>query len=123
VIEEAHNIFPMDKRINELDVWVRLAREGSKFKIGMLYASQKVTGVLPQVLANTSNCLITHIDDPREISELNKYFHFEPFGDVIIRHEGKGYTRLRTKSSPYRTLVVIERHGFGKDNDTEAVNR
>jgi len=55
MIDEAHNLFSPHRLKNEFDPWVRLAKEGRKLRIGMLYAAQDVTGVARQVLANTQN--------------------------------------------------------------------
>ena len=67
MLEEAHNLFSSDKYKNELDVWVRLAKEASKLKIGMIYATQEVTGVAHQVLANTKNWVVAHLNNSREV--------------------------------------------------------
>jgi hypothetical protein len=120
VIEEAHNLFAPDKYKNELDVWVRLAKEGSKLKIGMVYATQEVTGVDHQVLANTKNWVVAHLNNSREVGELGKYYDFKAFGDAIISHEDRGYVRLKTMSSPYIVPVQIERYGAGLVNEARA---
>src|SRR5262249_51778086 len=39
MIDEAHNLFSSDRFQNEFDVWVRLAMEGRKLRIGMIYAA------------------------------------------------------------------------------------
>jgi DNA helicase HerA-like ATPase len=59
MIDEAHNLFSSDRFKNEFDVWVRLAKEGRKLRIGMVYATQDVSAVANQVLANTENWLAT----------------------------------------------------------------
>lgn len=53
MIDEAHNLFLSDSFKKESDIWVRLAKEGRKLRIGMVYAAQDLTGVAHQVLANT----------------------------------------------------------------------
>lgn len=120
VIEEAHNLFSKEKYANELDVWVRLAKEGSKLKIGMIYATQEVTGVDHQVLANTKNWVVAHLNNSREVSELGKYYDFKSFGNAIISHEDPGYVRLKTMSSPYIVPVQIERYGATLVNEARA---
>lgn len=117
VIEEAHNLFSKEKYANELDVWVRLAKEGSKLKIGMIYATQEVTGVDHQVLANTKNWVVAHLNNSREVGELGKYYDFKAFGEAIISHEDRGYVRLKTMSSPYIVPVQIERYGLALVNE------
>lgn len=120
IIEEAHNLFSSDKYKNEYDVWVRLAKEGSKLKIGMIYATQEVTGVDHQVLANTKNWVVAHLNNSREVNELGKYYDFKAFGDAIIAHEDKGYVRLKTMSSPYIIPVHIDKYGLTLVNEARA---
>ena len=120
MIEEAHNLFSSDRFKNEFDVWVRLAKEGSKLKIGMIYATQEVTGVAHPVLANTKNWVVAHLNNSREIDELGKYYDFKAFGHAIISHEDKGYARLKTMSSPYIVPVHIDRYGVELVNEARA---
>jgi hypothetical protein len=120
MIEEAHNLFSAEKFKNEFDVWVRLAKEGSKLKIGMIYATQEVTGVAHQVLANTKNWVVAHLNNSREVNELAKYYDFKAFGDAIISHEDKGYVRLKTMSSPYIVAAQIDRYGIELVNEARA---
>jgi hypothetical protein len=120
VLEEAHNLFSSDKYKDELDVWVRMAKQASKLKIGMLYATQEVTGVDHQVLANTKNWVVAHLNNSREVNELGKFYDFKAFGDAIISHEDKGYVRLKTMSSPYIVPVHIDRYGIELVNEARA---
>ena len=119
-LEEAHNLFSSEKYKDELDVWVRMAKQASKLKIGMLYATQEVTGVDHQVLANTKNWVVAHLNNSREVSELGKFYDFKAFGDAIISHEDKGYVRLKTMSSPYIVPVQIDRYGLELVNEARA---
>jgi len=59
VIDEADDLFSSDSFNDEFDVWVRLAMEGRKLRIGMTSAAQNVTGIAHQVLANTKNWVVT----------------------------------------------------------------
>ena len=119
-LEEAHNLFSSEKYKDDLDVWVRMAKEASKLKIGMLYATQEVTGVAHQVLANTKNWVVAHLNNSREVNELGKFYDFKAFGDAIISHEDKGYVRLKTMSSPYIIPVHIDRYGIELVNEARA---
>jgi hypothetical protein len=120
VLEEAHNLFSSEKYKDELDVWVRMAKEASKLRIGMLYATQEVTGVAHQVLANTKNWVVAHLNNSQEVNALGKYYDFKTFGDAIISHEDKGYVRLKTMSSPYVIPVQIDRYGIELVNEARA---
>jgi Helicase HerA, central domain len=117
ILEEAHNLFSSERYKDELDVWVRLAKQASKLHIGMLYATQEVTGVDHQVLSNTKNWVVAHLNNVREVNELAKFYDFKAFGDAIISHEDKGYVRLKTMSSPYIVPVQIDRYGLELVNE------
>ena len=99
-LEEAHNLFSSERYKDDLDVWVRMAKQASKLKIGMLYATQEVTGVDHQVLANTKNWVVAHLNNSREVNELARFYDFKAFGDAIISHEDKGYVRLEDHVLP-----------------------
>jgi hypothetical protein len=120
VIEEAHNLFSSDKYRDDLDVWVRLAKEGSKLHIGMIYATQEVSGVAHQVLANTKNWVVAHLNNSREVTELAKFYDFKAFGDSIVSNEDRGFVRLKTMSSPYIVPVQIDRYGIDLVNEARA---
>lgn len=117
VLEEAHVLFAKDQYERDQDVWVRLAKEGSKLNIGMLYATQEVTGVAHQVLANTKNWVVAHLNNTREVQELAKFYEFAVFKDAIIKHEDQGYVRLKTMSSPYILPVQIDQYGLPLVNE------
>ncbi|WP_250279858.1 DUF87 domain-containing protein [Frankia sp. Cppng1_Ct_nod] len=120
VIEEAHNLFSADKYRDDLDVWVRLAKEGSKLHLGMIYATQEVTGVAHPVLANTKNWVVAHLNNSREVNELARFYDFSAFGNAIISHEDRGHVRLKTMSSPYIVPVQIDRYGLELVNEARA---
>ena len=117
MLEEAHNLFSSDRYKNDLDVWVKLAKEASKLNLGMTYATQEVSGVAHQVKANTANWVVAHLNNTTEVNELAKFYDFQSFKDAIIASEDRGYVRLKTLSSPYIVPVQIDRY------DLELVNQ
>jgi len=120
VLEEAHNLFSSDRYKDDLDVWVRMAKQGSKLHLGMLYATQEVTGVDHQVLANTKNWVVAHLNNAREVRTLGEFYDFKAFGDAIVSHEDRGFVRLKTMSSPYIVPVQIDRYGIELVNEARA---
>lgn len=117
MLEEAHNLFSSDRYKNDLDVWVKLAKEASKLNLGMTYATQEVSGVAHQVKANTANWVVAHLNNTTEVNELAKFYDFQSFKEAIIASEDRGYVRLKTLSSPYIVPVQIDRY------DLELVNQ
>jgi len=120
VLEEAHNLFGAQQYRDDFDVWVRLAKEASKLNVGMVYATQEVSGVAHQVLANTKNWVVAHLNNTKEVRHLSQFYDFQAFSDAIIAQEDKGYVRLKTMSSPYIIPVQIDRYGAELVNEARA---
>lgn len=120
VLEEAHNLFGRERYKDDYDVWVRLAKEASKLNIGLIYATQEVSGVAHQVLANTKNWVVAHLNNTTELRELGKFYDFSEFAEAIIASEDRGYVRLKTMSSPYIVPVQIDRYGIDLVNEARA---
>jgi len=120
MLEEAHNLFSSDRYKDNLDVWVKLAKEASKLNLGMTYATQEVSGVAHQVKANTANWVVAHLNNTTEVNELAKFYDFQSFKDAIVASEDRGFVRLKTLSSPYIVPVQIDRYGVELVNEARA---
>jgi len=109
-IEEAHRLFGRDrmKMPDEADPYVRLAKEAAKFKIGLVYATQEVSSVDPVILSNTSNWVVTHLNNHAEVRELSKYYDFEDFAQLTLQAEDVGFVRLKTKSGRYIVPTQVD---------------
>lgn len=118
VIEEAHRLF--DRKAYDADSpnpYVRLAKEAAKYRIGLIYATQEVSGVAPAVLANTSNWVVAHLNNRDEINTLSKYYDFKSFQNAILSAEDRGFVRVKTRSGKYIVPVQVAKFDREMIND------
>lgn len=106
--EEAHNIFPKDDK-DLKNIYNRLAKEGSKLKIGISYSTQEVSSIAPSILKNTQNWFISHLNNKDEIKALEKYYDFADFSQNIIRNSDVGFARVKTYSNNFIVPVQIQK--------------
>lgn len=103
--EEAHNLFPANE--NKSDIYSKIAKEGAKYHIGMVYSTQSPSTISKDLLAQTENFFIAHISSRKEVrtlSELN--VAYEDVQEDILQAKTPGFIRMLTLS--HRFVISVQ---------------
>lgn len=106
-VEEAHNL--IGRKDDLQDTWPRIAKEGAKAKIAFVYATQEPSSVHPNILANTENWFVSHLNNDDELRTLGKFYDFGDFLDSLKSAQDVGFARIKTLSAPFVIPTQINR--------------
>ena len=108
--EEAHNLFPTDDK-DFTGVYVRFAKEGAKFHVGMVYSTQSPSTINKELLAQTENFFVSHLSSQDETKALSRVqIAFAGIEEDILRARTPGYMRMMTLS--HRFVVPVQAKKF-----------
>ena len=106
--EEAHTLLPRSSEDDNTNVWARIAKEGAKFNIGMVYSTQEPSSIQANILKNTENWFIAHLNNTDETNQISKFNDFQDFARGIMNVSEKGLVKMRTQSSYFTIPVQID---------------
>ena len=107
VAEEAHNYFPASDKDNG-NIFSRIAKEGAKYHIGLVYSTQSPSTISGELLSQTENFLVAHLDSSHEVDALvRRSAPFAGVAETILRTRTPGYVHLLTASQRYPVPVQI----------------
>ena len=107
--EEAHTLLPKSSDEDNNNIWARIAKEGAKFNIGLVYSTQEPSSLQANILKNTENWFIAHLNNTDETNQLRKFNDFADFTNGIINVREAGLIKVRTQSSPFTIPVYMDK--------------
>jgi hypothetical protein len=100
VLEEAHNVLG-----EEESIFYRVAKEGRKYGIGMLYSTQSPASIPIEILSQTENFLVKHLSSEEDVKALKKAkASFAFVADFLLSEPIIGYSYVYFE--PYQPFVV-----------------
>lgn len=83
-LEEAYNLLPRANVTDKLKTaWARSAKEGSKYNIGMVLATQAPSSIMPEILSETDNWILAYLNSEAERRVIAGYMDFADFLEQI----------------------------------------
>ena len=108
--EEAHNLFPSREQ-DEVDIYRRIAKEGAKYHMGMVYSTQSPTTINKDLLAQTENFFVAHLSSQDEVNALARVnTAYDSLKDDILQAKTVGYVRMLTRSN--RFVISVQAKKF-----------
>ena len=108
ILKKHTNLFPSQSDKGESNVYYKLAKEGAKYNIGIMYATQSPSNIFSELLTQTENFFIGHLSAPKEVSALTSLsFSFGHLSNDIMDIKKLGYQRVLTNNHRYPIPVQV----------------
>lgn len=120
--EEADQLFPKADA-GPRTFYNRLAQEGAKLHIGIVYATQRIEAINPDLLANTENFLVGYLNDHREVKALTRFHEFRDVGPDVLRATTPGFMRILTRSHRFAVPVQVRKFGAAEQGERRTGRR
>jgi DNA helicase HerA-like ATPase len=120
--EEAHNLFPRDQDKRERgNIYSKIAKEGTKYHIGMVYSTQSVTSIDADLLNQTENFFVAHLSSQDEVKALSRInAAYDGIKEDILKAKTKGYIQMLTRSHRFVIPVQVRLfHPINPNTDTD----
>lgn len=101
-------MLPRSSEDDNTNIWARIAKEGAKFNIGMVYSTQEPSSIQANILKNTENWFIAHLNNTDETNQISKFNDFRDFAGGIMNVSERGLVKMRTQSSYFTIPVQID---------------
>lgn len=115
-IEEAQNYLSQDQLSSGSGVFERLAKEGRKFHIGLVYITQQPSAIDTKITSQTENLIVMHLSNTNDTMILNKIKDkFDLLTCRFLKDEAqKGLAYIY--SEPHQPFVLqAQIHKFNKE--------
>lgn len=114
--EEAHDRFPRQAGGDPDAIYERIAKEGAKLNLGLVYSTPEPSSISPTLLKGTANWFVAHLGTEDELREVRKLPEFADVADALGRFNAgsdRGFVRVKTSSRPFVVPVQLDPIGSG----------
>lgn len=109
VVEEAQNVLSSQIKEEGRDVFIKIAKEGRKFGISLIYITQQPGSIDESILSQTDNFFVMHLLNEEDIKALQKAnFHYSGCISNFLRNEAL-VGNVYIYSAPYQPYVFPAR--------------